>query len=105
MEVADLRKEICTNESGSFSDAQLLEQSASVVQIFRYLNLDNEDRPAKRRKTLPEPAENTNISTYERMMMVLNGSTQASPVLNLANLHNIIQYVFYVRYANECSQN
>ncbi|CAO2647756.1 Nn.00g086780.m01.CDS01 [Neocucurbitaria sp. VM-36] len=90
-EVANLRKEICTNESGSFSDAQLVEQSASVVQTFRGMNLGDEDRPAKRRKTLPEPAENTNVSTYEQMMIVLNGSTQESPVLNLANLHNIIQ--------------
>lgn len=104
MEIAELRKGIYANDSGGFSDIQLLEQSASVVQTFRELNLGGEDRPAKRRKTLPESEETTDTSTYERMIMVLNGSTQESPVLDLTDLHNIVQYVFRVCHSNECLQ-
>ncbi|KAL6169979.1 serine/threonine-protein kinase M1 [Exserohilum turcicum] len=91
LHVADLRKELCENETGSFSDAQLSEESASTVKAFRALNLGEESRPAKRRKKLPDSTEDINQSTYEQLVMTLNGSTQDSPVLNLSNLHNIIQ--------------
>lgn len=91
MHIADLRKELCENESGSFSDAQISEESASTVKTFRTLNLDVEDRPAKRRKTLPDSSDDTNKTMYERLAITLNGSTQDSPVLNLSNLHNIVQ--------------
>ncbi|KAF1842478.1 uncharacterized protein K460DRAFT_346363 [Cucurbitaria berberidis CBS 394.84] len=90
-EVADLRQEICSDESESFSSTQLVEQSMSVIKTFRELNMGDEDRPSKRRKTLPDSPEDAYGSTYEYLMMVLNGSTQASPVLNLSNLHNIVQ--------------
>jgi serine/threonine-protein kinase ATR len=91
MHIADLRKELCESESGSFSDAQLSEESMPFMQTFRMLNLGDEERPTKRRKTLPEPTEDVNESVYQRLVMTLNGSTQDSPVLNLSNLHNIIQ--------------
>ncbi|KAF1947946.1 hypothetical protein EJ02DRAFT_429695 [Clathrospora elynae] len=91
MEVADIRKELCESESESFSDAQLAAESISIIKTFRALNLGDEDRPAKRRKTLPDSTEDLNESAYEQLVMVLNGSTQDSPVLNLANLHNIVQ--------------
>ena len=94
MEIADLRKTLCDNETGSFSDAQLSEQSLSVAKTFRALNVGDENRPAKRRRKLPESAEDFSDSTYALIVMALNGSTQESPVLNLANLHNIVQYVF-----------
>jgi len=85
-----LRKELCENESASFSDIELSEQSTPLVKTFRSLNLSNEDRPAKRRKTSPDASEDINRSTYEQLVVLLNGSTQDSPVLNLSNLHNII---------------
>lgn len=91
MHIADLRKELCENESGSFLNAQISEESTSAVKAFRALNLGDEDRPAKRRKTLPESSENINHSTYERLVLTLNGSTQDSPVFNLANLQNTIE--------------
>ena len=87
----ELRKELCENESESFSDIELSEQSMPVVKTFRLLNLSNEERPAKRRKTLPNASEDINRSTYEQLVVSLNGSTQDSPVHNLSNLHNIIQ--------------
>jgi len=91
-EVEDARNELCTNASGSFTDPQLLEGAASVLKSFRGLNLtDEEDRPVKRRKTLPDSSEDVNISVYEQLVMVLNGSTQDSPVLNLSDLHNLVQ--------------
>lgn len=65
----------------------------SVVKTFRELNLGDGNRPAKRRKTFPDSTEDVGGSTYEQVMMVLNGNTQASPVLNLSNLQNIVQYV------------
>lgn len=91
MHIVDLRKELCENESGSFSDAQISEESASIVKTFRTLNLDVEDRPAKRRKTLPDSSDNINQTIYEKLVITLNGSAQDLPVLNLSNLHNIVQ--------------
>jgi serine/threonine-protein kinase ATR len=91
MHVADLRKELCESESGGFSDAQLSEEFIPIMKTFRMLNLGDEERPAKRQKTLPESTEDVNESVYQRLVMLLNDSTQDSPVLNLSNLHNIIQ--------------
>ena len=54
------------------------------------LNLGNEERPAKRRKKLLDTPDINHI-TYERLVMILNGSNHDSPVLNLTNLHNIIE--------------
>lgn len=91
--MAQTRRELCTDASKGFTDPQLLDDSAALLQTFRSLNSgDNDDRPAKRRKTLSESASgNINRSMYEQLMVHLNGSFQDSPVLNLANLHNIIQ--------------
>jgi serine/threonine-protein kinase ATR len=52
---------------------------------------DENDRPAKRLKTLSGTSSDVNSSTYEQLKVLLNGSTQDSPVPNLANLHNIVQ--------------
>lgn len=92
MEVAAVRRELCSDESDGFVVPHLLEESASLLKMFRSVNLDDENaRPAKRRKTLPEPHEDISRSAYDRLTMVLNGSLQESPILNLANLHNIVQ--------------
>jgi serine/threonine-protein kinase ATR len=90
--VTDVRKELCTNAFGAFPNPQILEVATAVLKTFRALNFDEEDdRPAKRRKTLPESSEDVNESIYRQMVVKLSGSTQDSPVLNLSNLHNIIQ--------------
>ncbi len=91
MEIADLRKSLCENESESFSDVHLLEKSVPVVRMFKELNLGDEARPAKRRRKAIDSAEDTDASMYAQLVTVLNGSTHESPVLNLANLHNILQ--------------
>ncbi|KAK1911299.1 hypothetical protein P3342_012598 [Pyrenophora teres f. teres] len=89
--VADLRKELCENESASFSDVGLSEQSTPLIKTYCSLNIITEDRPTKRRKTIPDASEDINRSTYEKLVVSLNSSTQDSPVLNLSNLHNLIQ--------------
>jgi serine/threonine-protein kinase ATR len=86
-----MRKGLCTNTVGSFTDPQLLKESTTVVKTFRALNLSDDERPAKRRKTLPNSSEDVNESAYQNIVMLLNGSAQDSPVLSLANLHNIVQ--------------
>jgi serine/threonine-protein kinase ATR len=86
-----MRKDLCTNTVGSFTDPQLLKESTTVAKIFRALNLGDDERPTKRRKTLPNSPEDVNESAYQNIVMLLNGSTQDSPVLSLANLHNIVQ--------------
>lgn len=91
MQVANLRKELCENEFGSFSDAQLSEESMSAVKAFRALNLGDGDRPAKRRKKLPESSEDVNQDALRRIMMSLNGSIHDSPVLFLSNAQDLIQ--------------
>ncbi|KAF1837293.1 protein kinase rad3 [Decorospora gaudefroyi] len=91
IQVTDLRKELCDSESGSFSDAQLSKESTSTVKKFRLSNLGDDERPSKRRKTLLDASEDINETTYEQLVMALNGSTQDSPVLNLSNIHHVIQ--------------
>jgi serine/threonine-protein kinase ATR len=92
VEVADLRKELCTNPLGAFPNPQVFGEATAVLKTFRALNLgDEDDRPTKRRKTLPDSSEDINELTYKQLVIVLNGSSQESPVLNLSNLHNIIQ--------------
>lgn len=91
MEIADLRKELCEHESGGFSNAQLSEESASSVKAFRALNLGDEDRPAKRQKTLAGPPKDINTDAYDRLVMILNGSTIDSPSHATDNVQNIIQ--------------
>jgi serine/threonine-protein kinase ATR len=91
LQVVDTRKELCTNITGCFSDTQLLKDSALPVKAFRALNLTNDERPAKRRKTLPDSSDDISKSTYEQLVLYLNGSVHDSPVHNLANLHNIVQ--------------
>jgi serine/threonine-protein kinase ATR len=90
MHVADIRKELCESDTGSFSNAQLTDESTQILKAFRVLNLGSEERPTKRRKTLPDTSD-INRTTYERLMMVLNDSTYDSPILNLSNLHNIME--------------
>jgi serine/threonine-protein kinase ATR len=90
MHIADIRKELCEGATDSFSDARLSEESTPTMKAFRALNLGNEERPAKRRKTLPDTSD-INHTTYERLIMALNGSSHDSPILNLSNLHNIIE--------------
>lgn len=92
-EVAATRTELCEAASKSFTDAHLFEDSALALKTFRALNLDAEDtdRPAKRRRTIPDSSDDDEPATYERLMAILNGSSEDSPVPNLANLHNIVQ--------------
>jgi serine/threonine-protein kinase ATR len=90
MHIADIRRELCESATDSFSNAQVSEASTPVLKAFRVLNSENEERPAKRRKTLPDTSD-INHTTYERLVMALNGSTHDSPILNLSNLHNIME--------------
>lgn len=91
MYVADLRKELCENELGGFSNVQLCEESTSSVKAFRALNLGDGDRPAKRQKTLPGSPDDINPAVYNRLIMILNGSTTDSPVLDTTDLVNTIK--------------
>ncbi|KAF2633644.1 hypothetical protein BU25DRAFT_381226 [Macroventuria anomochaeta] len=84
-----LREELCSNGAASFMSAQIAEDATKCIQVFQRTNLV-EDRPAKRRKTLHESSEDANTSAYHELTILLNGSSQDSPILNLSNLHNII---------------
>ncbi|KAH7078025.1 hypothetical protein BKA63DRAFT_277194 [Paraphoma chrysanthemicola] len=92
-EVAETRLELCTDASKCFTDSQLLEDSREIIRTFRSLNSsNNDDRPAKRRKTLSEsPKPDINKITYEQLLRYLHGSSQESLGLSLTGLHNIIQ--------------
>jgi serine/threonine-protein kinase ATR len=56
------------------------------------MHLD-EDRPTKRRKTLHESSEDANISAYHQLTLLLNGSSEDSPIHTLASLHQVVEYV------------
>jgi serine/threonine-protein kinase ATR len=90
--VASIRQELRLGTVTSFTEPHLRESSSSVLRIFRALNPgDDGDRPAKRRKTLPNTLEDVNKAAYQELRALLVGSSQESPVLNLADFHNIIQ--------------
>lgn len=86
-----MRKELSIQESGNFADHQLGENSLSVMKTFRRLNLSDEDRPVKRRRTAPGLEQDINESTYQRIVLALTGDSQETPVLTLSNIHNIIE--------------
>jgi serine/threonine-protein kinase ATR len=91
-EVASIRRDLCAGTSEGFTEPQLRECWNSVLRTFRELNLgDDSGRPAKRRKTLPDTSEDVNRTVYEGLKAFLVGSSQESPVLNLANFHTIVQ--------------
>jgi serine/threonine-protein kinase ATR len=92
VEVADVRKELCSSSSGAFLNPRVFEDATAALKTFRALNLgEGNDRPTKRRKALPESAEDVNDSTYKQLAVTLNGNTRESPMQNLSNIHNIIQ--------------
>ncbi|KAF9697303.1 hypothetical protein EKO04_004887 [Ascochyta lentis] len=88
--VETLREELCSEGAASFTTAQVAEDATKCVQVFQRMHLD-EERPAKRRKTLHESSEDVNTSAYHQLTISLNGSSQDSPILNLSDLHNIVQ--------------
>jgi serine/threonine-protein kinase ATR len=51
----------------------------------------DDERSAKRRKTLPDFPNDINEGIYHELVTILNGSSQETPVLNISNLHNIVQ--------------
>lgn len=87
-----LCEELCLNGTASFTSVQIAEDATKCVQVFQRMHL-NGDRPAKRRKTLHESSEDANTSAYHQLTILLNGSSQDSPILNLSNLNQIIEYV------------
>jgi serine/threonine-protein kinase ATR len=87
----DIRKELCANVEASFTNPHLFIDLTSVVKTFQTLNMSIDERPTKRRKTLPESSEDTSTSIYEQLVVFMNGSIPESPVSNLANLHHIIR--------------
>jgi serine/threonine-protein kinase ATR len=92
LQISERRKELCADEVESFTDSQLLKDAASVLKSFRVLNLgDEDDRPAKRRKTRLDSTDDVNETTYENLKIILTGGDHEAPVANLSNLHNIVQ--------------
>lgn len=89
----DFRNYLIQNGVESFENARALDDASTVVQAFCALNMCDDDRPAKRRKTFPEPGKHVSDRFYERLVMKLNGSSQESPVYSLHNVQNVIRYV------------
>ncbi|KAF2644722.1 hypothetical protein P280DRAFT_390394 [Massarina eburnea CBS 473.64] len=95
-EVEEQRARLCVDASKKSSSEELNQDffSMSVVRTFRQMNIVEQEPPAKRRRTLPEVEENECFNMYEQLVMTLNGSTSESPVLNLSNLHQIVQATY-----------
>jgi serine/threonine-protein kinase ATR len=84
-----VRQKLCTDTAGVFADLQISEDTSAVMKTFRALNIgDDGDRPAKRRKTLPESSGHDPRSCYKQVKEVLKTSTQESH--DLTDLHNVI---------------
>ncbi|KAI8936862.1 hypothetical protein NX059_006098 [Plenodomus lindquistii] len=91
-EVADLREALSESGSRTFPAAKLSDEAHTISDILRTGNITNDDRPAKRRKTLPESVEKRDVSTvaYEQLVTTLRGGVQEPLTLGLSNLHNIV---------------
>jgi serine/threonine-protein kinase ATR len=79
------------HDSENFLAEELKQEWALFAKTFRQTNPADEERPAKRRRTLPENAGDENPDAYGELKMILNGSSSESPVLDLSDLHNIVQ--------------
>jgi serine/threonine-protein kinase ATR len=90
-EVDDIRNKLCSDVSRNFSDAQLAQESILVAKLFRESNLVDEERSAKRRKTLPSSSDDINGDIYHDLLRIVNGSSHDMLVSNLSNLQNIVQ--------------
>jgi serine/threonine-protein kinase ATR len=90
-EIEQIRKELCSDVSGGFSDAHLARESIMVAKLFRESNPADEERSAKRRKTLPGTSNDINENVYHELLMIMNGSSYETPVLNLSNFQDIVQ--------------
>jgi serine/threonine-protein kinase ATR len=97
--VKELRDTLCSDASKGFSDDQIRQDAANVVDAFKKLNVVGEsptaphaERPTKRRRTkqkpIPDEAQQT---VYEQLKMRINGSTEDSPNPELVGLHDSIQ--------------
>ena len=62
-----------------------------VAKSFRESNQAEEERSAKRRKTLLDSSKDANDNIYHEILTIMNGGSHEIPVLNLANFQNIIQ--------------
>lgn len=92
--VETLRAELCVHGAASFTSAKVAENATKCVEVFQKMHLD-EERPAKRRKISHDLSEDVNTSAYHKITMLLNGSSQDSPILNLSRLRDIVQYVLH----------
>lgn len=57
------------------------------------MNLLEEERPTKRRRTLPETSPDEHVNVYNQLVMALNGSSPETSMLHLSDLHVIVQFV------------
>ncbi|KAF2791318.1 hypothetical protein K505DRAFT_376871 [Melanomma pulvis-pyrius CBS 109.77] len=90
VEVTEMRNELCSDTSRSFSDIHLQDESMSAIKVFRDLNLVGEERPFKRQKTLLDTDLDISRVSYKELVMLVNGSSQDSAVLELTGLHDSI---------------
>lgn len=90
VEVTEMRNELCSDTSRNFSNIRLQDESMSAIKVFRDLNLVGEERPSKRQKTLPDTDLDISRASYKELVILVNGSSQDSAVLELTGLHDSI---------------
>jgi serine/threonine-protein kinase ATR len=71
--------------------AELIQESPFLTSDFRQMNSVDEERPSKRRRTLPETSGAETYDAYGELKVILNGSSPDSPVLHLTDLHQTVQ--------------
>jgi serine/threonine-protein kinase ATR len=71
--------------------AELVQESPVLTSAFRQMNPVDEERPTKRRRTLPEAPGAESYDVYGELKVILNGSSPDSPVLHLRDLHQTVQ--------------
>lgn len=91
VEVQGLRILLCAETGRPFDNEELNDQSVDVISAFRTANKVDEQPPAKRRRTAPEPDSDAPVGVLTHLVTLLNGSSVDSPVLDLNGFHVAIQ--------------
>ncbi|KAL5418072.1 hypothetical protein PMIN06_006043 [Paraphaeosphaeria minitans] len=90
-EVQEFRALLSSETGRPFDDEELNDQSVHVINAFRTANKGDEQPPAKRRRTAPEPDSDAPVDVLNQLVLLLNGSSAESPVMDLKDFHVSVQ--------------
>ncbi|ORX98750.1 hypothetical protein BCR34DRAFT_142938 [Clohesyomyces aquaticus] len=101
MNLLAVSNKIHNEGTAAFPLREMEDGAAIVVENFQSLDLVDNARPAKRRRITHGVEDERPRAIYNSIVMLINGSTQDSPDLELSNIHNSIVDTYLVRSSEE----